>query len=70
MVKEPEISIILAANLCPTKNPRPKPREFDKHLQKRILVTGSAGFIGSFLREAMLARGDEVLCFDNFYTGT
>src|ERR1700710_1999231 len=40
------------------------------HLQKRILVTGGAGFIGSFLCEALLARGDEVLCIDNFYTGT
>src|SRR5579859_2374267 len=40
------------------------------HLQKRILVTGGAGFIGSFLCEALLARGDEVLCVDNFYTGT
>src|SRR5579859_1946432 len=40
------------------------------HLQKRILVTGGAGFIGSFLCEALLARGDEVLCVDNFFTGT
>jgi len=37
---------------------------------KRFLVTGGAGFIGSALCEALLARGDEVLCVDNFYTGT
>ncbi len=38
------------------------------HLNKRILVTGGAGFIGSHLCERLLARGDEVLCIDNFYT--
>jgi UDP-glucuronate decarboxylase len=37
---------------------------------KRSLVTGGAGFIGSYLCEALLARGHEVLCVDNFYTGT
>jgi len=38
--------------------------------ERRILVTGGAGFIGSHLCERLLARGDEVLCVDNFYTGT
>ena len=38
------------------------------HLHKRILITGGAGFIGSFLCEALLARDHEVLCVDNFYT--
>jgi UDP-glucuronate decarboxylase len=33
------------------------------------LVTGGAGFIGSHLCTRLLARGDEVLCVDNFYTG-
>lgn len=37
---------------------------------KRILVTGGAGFIGSHLCERLLAKGHEVLCVDNFYTGT
>ena len=36
----------------------------------KILVTGGAGFIGSHLCERLLARGDEVLCVDNFYTGS
>jgi UDP-glucuronate decarboxylase len=36
---------------------------------KRILVTGGAGFIGSHLCKRLVARGDEVVCVDNFYTG-
>jgi len=36
----------------------------------RVLVTGGAGFIGSHLCERLLERGCEVLCVDNFYTGT
>ncbi len=39
-------------------------------LQKRILVTGGAGFLGSHLCEHLLRKGEEVLCVDNFYTGT
>ncbi len=38
--------------------------------EKRVLVTGGAGFVGSHLCEAILKRGDEVLCVDNFYTGS
>src|SRR5215217_6113124 len=38
--------------------------------ERRVLVTGGAGFIGTHLCERLLARGDEVLCVDNFYTGT
>ena len=40
------------------------------HLQKRVLVTGGAGFLGSFLCERLLAAGCDVVCVDNFYTGT
>ena len=40
------------------------------HLQKRVLVTGGAGFIGSYLCERLLDLGCEVLCLDNFFTGT
>jgi UDP-glucuronate decarboxylase len=38
--------------------------------RRRVLVTGGAGFLGSHLCDRLLARGDEVLCVDNFYTGT
>jgi UDP-glucuronate decarboxylase len=38
--------------------------------ERRVLVTGGAGFIGSHLCKRLLDRGDEVLCVDNFYTGT
>ena len=40
------------------------------HLRKRVLVTGGAGFLGSFLCERLLAEGCDVICVDNFYTGT
>jgi UDP-glucuronate decarboxylase len=40
------------------------------HGNRRVLVTGGAGFIGSHLCERLLARGDEVLCVDNFFTAT
>ncbi|MCK5777719.1 MAG: SDR family oxidoreductase [Rhodospirillales bacterium] len=38
-------------------------------LAKKVLVTGGAGFIGSHLCERLVARGDDVLCVDNFFTG-
>ena len=38
--------------------------------QKKILVTGGAGFLGSHLIDRLLARGDEVICADNLFTGT
>jgi UDP-glucuronate decarboxylase len=40
------------------------------HIRKRILITGGAGFIGSHLCEVLLAQGHDVLCVDNFFTGT
>ena len=39
-------------------------------IRRRVLVTGGAGFLGSHLCERLLDRGDDVLCVDNFYTGT
>jgi len=38
--------------------------------KKRVLITGGAGFLGSHLCERLLGDGHEVLCLDNFYTGT
>jgi UDP-glucuronate decarboxylase len=38
--------------------------------RKRVLVTGGAGFLGSHLCERLVADGHDVLCVDNFYTGT
>ncbi len=40
------------------------------HLQKRILVTGGAGFLGSHLCERLVGEGHDVLCADNFFTGS
>ena len=39
-------------------------------LRKRVLVTGGAGFLGSHLCERLLADGHDVICVDNFFTGT
>jgi UDP-glucuronate decarboxylase len=38
--------------------------------RKRVLVTGGSGFLGSHLCERLLNRGDDVICMDNFYSGT
>ena len=38
--------------------------------KKRLLVTGGAGFMGSHLCDYLISRGDEVLCLDNFFTGS
>lgn len=40
------------------------------HLTNRVLITGGAGFIGSHICERLIERGYEVLCVDNFFTGT
>ena len=40
------------------------------HHQKRILVTGGAGFLGSHLCDRLIHEGHDVLCLDNFFTGT
>jgi len=41
-----------------------------KRDRKRVLITGGAGFLGSHLCERLLVAGHEVLCVDNFYTGS
>jgi UDP-glucuronate decarboxylase len=40
------------------------------HFQKRALVTGGAGFLGSHLCERLVEEGFDVICVDNFYTGS
>jgi UDP-glucuronate decarboxylase len=40
------------------------------HIQKRILITGGAGFLGSHLCDRLVAEGHDVLCLDNFFTGS
>jgi UDP-glucuronate decarboxylase len=40
------------------------------HTQKRVLVTGGAGFIGSHLCERLLRDGHQVICLDNFFSGS
>lgn len=42
----------------------------DYSIRKRILVTGGAGFLGSHLCERLLNDGHDVICVDNFFTGT
>src|SRR5262245_66366358 len=38
--------------------------------RKRILVTGGAGFLGSHLCDRLIDDGHDVICVDNFFTGT
>ena len=40
------------------------------HIKKRIMITGGAGFLGSHLCEHLLKEDHDVLCVDNFFTGT
>ncbi|MEA3410715.1 MAG: UDP-glucuronic acid decarboxylase family protein [Pseudomonadota bacterium] len=40
------------------------------HIRKRILITGGAGFLGAHLCERLLREGNDVLCVDNYFTGT
>ncbi|HEB58134.1 MAG TPA: SDR family oxidoreductase [Gammaproteobacteria bacterium] len=42
----------------------------DNYHRKRILITGGAGFLGSHLCERLLKEGNDVVCLDNFFTGT
>jgi UDP-glucuronate decarboxylase len=39
-------------------------------MDKQVLVTGGAGFLGSHLCDRLIARGEDVLCVDNFFTGS
>ena len=44
--------------------------QMEKFDRKVVLVTGGAGFIGSHLCDRLLELGDEVICLDNFFTGS
>jgi UDP-glucuronate decarboxylase len=44
-------------------------KEIIMHLEKRVLITGGAGFLGSHLCERLLADGTIIVCVDNFFTG-
>eukprot|EP01036_Dinobryon_divergens_P059671 gene59671-79607_t len=48
----------------------PRARAEYKRMKNRILVTGGAGFLGSHLCERLLAEGNEVICADNYFTGS
>ena len=45
-------------------------QQMDNYHRKRILITGGAGFLGSHLCERLLNEGNEIICLDNFFTGT
>ena len=46
------------------------PRCYATEVSSRVLITGGAGFIGSHLSERLLAEGHDVICVDNFFTGS
>ncbi|HET7277983.1 MAG TPA: UDP-glucuronic acid decarboxylase family protein [Dermatophilaceae bacterium] len=52
------------------RSPRPAGTARSAGAARRVVVTGGCGFVGSHLCEALLQRGDEVVCLDNFLTGT
>src|ERR1044071_6129091 len=56
------------ADINPTVIAKPAMRTYST--RKRILVTGGAGFLGSHLCTRLIGEGHEVLCVDNFFTGT
>ena len=60
----------LKPSICEELGPRDLFGRLDMHFERRILVSGGAGFLGSHLCERLLGRGCQVLCVDNFFTGT
>jgi UDP-glucuronate decarboxylase len=53
-----------------TWRPQKDSAYFKMHFNRRVLVSGGAGFLGSHLCDQLLAQGCQVLCVDNFFTGT
>jgi len=54
----------------PDRGPQKQGGHMREYGKKRVAVTGGAGFLGSHLCRRLLAEGSEVICVDNFYTGT
>jgi len=48
---------------------RGEKNSMEYHIQKRILITGGAGFLGSHLCDRLVAKEHDVICLDNFFTG-
>jgi UDP-glucuronate decarboxylase len=63
---------VKCATIIPDRDANAKSGQGKHHMVggKRILVTGGAGFIGSFLCDRLLGLGHDVLCVDNMYTGS
>ncbi|KAF8541380.1 hypothetical protein BDD12DRAFT_732555 [Trichophaea hybrida] len=60
-----------ASVTCPTPRTEfPKVKKLNPFNKKRILVTGGAGFVGSHLVDRLMLLGHDVICIDNFFTGT
>jgi UDP-glucuronate decarboxylase len=65
-----ELSLALIAARATASNDNIGKRHMRRSLAERTLVTGGSGFLGSHLCDRLLADGAEVLCVDNFFTGT
>jgi UDP-glucuronate decarboxylase len=61
--------LVFAKIKAPRKIPVPKGVPMSLHPRPRVLITGGAGFIGSYLCDHYIAKGCEVICLDNLFTG-
>ena len=63
------MSVPMSRNEKSSDDSAQTPDEKEKDNMAAIVVTGGAGFLGSHLCDRLIARGDDVLCVDNFFTG-
>jgi UDP-glucuronate decarboxylase len=71
LVSRPKFCALACSPIFLTSRAVKRERQADKvHLNKRIMVTGGCGFLGSHLCENLIQAGHEVLCVDNCFTGT